>query len=332
MSSEFQMIADYFSNLGASKKEVLLDVGDDCALLQSDLPLAISTDTLISGVHFPENTSPTAIAYKALAVSLSDLAALGATPLVYTLNLSLPALADDWLHDFRQGLRLLSETFGLRLIGGDSTRSPVMMVVTTVFGQCSRPWRRNQAQVGDIIWVSGTLGDAALGLTLAKKDQSVKEDKALLSLTKKEVKYLLNRLHYPRPRLPLVAHLSQEVHAAIDISDGFLADLGHILSASQCAAQVFLHRLPLSLAYQHWQKMCPVDRDVIAFLPALTGGDDYELCFTASPSATQKILSAAKILGLPCAAVGEIILGSGIKLFYQDQEIALPSILGFTHW
>lgn len=326
------MIARYFADLGVSKKEVLLGIGDDCALLHTDQPLAISTDTLISGVHFPENTSASAIAYKALAVSLSDLAAMAATPVAYTLNLALPQLNADWLKDFRNGLRLLSETFGLRLIGGDSTRSPLPMVTVTIFGHCTTPWRRDQAQVGDSIWVTGTLGDAALGLILALQKQEVAEEKAVWALPKKAQQYLLQRLHYPRPRLPLALALAAEVQAGIDLSDGFLADLGHILAASQCAAEVFIERLPLSIAYQQLQKMAPTKEPLTTYLKALTGGDDYELCFTAPPQATEKIHKVTKVLGVTCTAVGQITAGSGLQLFYQQQPLALPEVLGFTHW
>ncbi len=273
--SEFQLIQAYFSEPEHTiRSDVILGIGDDCAIVsprkQSDLVFSI--DTLISGVHFPHNTPADAIAYKALAVNLSDLAAMGAEPAWFTLSLTLPASASQkqWLAEFSQALFRLAKQHNIKLIGGDTTHGPLSITIQVCgYVEHKTALRRSGAVVGDIIAVTGSLGAAAIGLDIALQQHH--ENYFCLSAAVKQS--ALNALNYPQARIAEGLKLNNIAHSALDLSDGLISDLGHILNASEVAAEIQLECLPLSAALscmdkeQAWEK-------------ALTGGDDYELCFT----------------------------------------------------
>ncbi len=288
-----------------------LGLTDDAALV--DLPegrsLAIAKDAIVEGVHFLAADPPGAVAAKLLRVNLSDLAAMGAAPLAYLTVIARPrALADDWLEGFAAGLAADQKAFGLHLIGGDLVSTPGPLLLScTILGSVEkgRALTRSAARPGDSIWVSGTLGDAALGLRILKG----------LAATEEEALHLIERYRRPRPRTLLGPRLTGLAHAAIDVSDGLVADLGHILEASGVAATVEADALPLS-AVGRGMPGCHE--------AALTGGDDYELLFTGPPSTTPAIEALGRELGLPLTAIGRIEAGQGLAVLdAEGRRIAL---------
>ncbi|MEQ1533526.1 MAG: thiamine-phosphate kinase [Sideroxydans sp.] len=286
--SEFDLIQTYFTRPTPSAE---LGVGDDAALVRisEGKELAISTDMLVSGTHFFADADPFKLGHKTLAVNLSDLAAMGAVPRWATLSLSLPTIDDEWLKKFSEGFFALADDNGVELIGGDTTRGPLNLCVT-IMGEvpCGKALRRDGAQVGDDIWVSGKLGQAALGLAnLQGKIKFYGEVRDAC----------LKALHQPQPRVALGLALRGIAHSAIDISDGLLADLGHILARSQVGAEVEATLIP-----------CVDDgvEEDVALNCALSGGDDYELCFTASESQRDVLAALAEQLKFPLTRIGHI--------------------------
>lgn len=290
--SEFSIIESYFAGLTPERDDTLLSIGDDCALLTpiAGQAVAISMDTLVAGVHFFEDVAPEKLGHKALAVNLSDLAAMGATPAWFTLALTLPDFNESWLAGFADGLATLARQHQIQLVGGDTTRGPLSITIQ-VHGlvEPAKAFRRNAARPGDWVFVSGTLGDAGVALQL--KLHKLKNN----NLTDADLVYLNQRLECPTPRNQLAARLSGRIDAAIDISDGLLADLQHILDLSQVGANIDVAVLPLSSALQKLP-------EGIALEQALTGGDDYELCFTASadiaPVLAQEFAGEITCIGL----------------------------------
>ena len=282
---EFDLIRRHFRRDGVAQPgNVVLGIGDDCALLQPapGHQLAISTDMLVEGRHFFADVSPEALGHKALAVNLSDLAAMGARPLGFTLALSLPEADDAWLAGFARGLFALADAHACPLVGGDTTRGPLNICIT-VFGevQPGRALRRDAAQVGDDIWVSGRTGEARLAL-----EWLLRTPWARAAVGPELPADLRARLERPTPRLALGQALAGVAHAALDLSDGLTGDLGHILAASGVGADIALADLPVAPA--------------LAGLPEgerltclLSGGDDYELLFTAPASARDAVQAAA---------------------------------------
>ena len=267
---EFDLIKEYFTWNDASQSapsHIIKSVGDDAAILEIDpsQQLVTSIDTFISGVHFPENTPAEAIGHKALAVNLSDLAAMGATPRWFTLALTLPEINQQWLMQFSHGLKTLANQYNCFLVGGDTT-SGALSITIQVMGVVDRGGAllRSGAKAGDAIYVTGTLGDAAIGL------QSLK---ANLNLSQEYKQFCLQRLNTPTPRLIQSEAILPFASSCIDISDGLLQDLGHILKASQCGAQIDLAKIPLSSALNELPNQTATNA-------ALRGGDDYELLFT----------------------------------------------------
>ena len=273
---EFDLIRRHFDWPPASPR-VILGVGDDAALLDPPAghQLAIGTDMLIAGRHFPEATSPEAIAHKALAVNLSDLAAMGAAPLGFTLSLGLPATDSSWLQRFSAGLREAADHWGCDLIGGDTVGAPGLTLSITAFGAVPTgvAIRRDGAHAGDRIAVTGTIGDAALGLLLA-----LAEVEAPSTLSEADRAYLHGRLDRPEPRLASGQALRDHVSAGLDVSDGLLQDLGHMLTASGLGAEIDLDAIPLSGAARRWLDERPGDLDRL-----IGGGDDYELVVALPP-------------------------------------------------
>jgi thiamine-monophosphate kinase len=317
MLSEFDIIRRYFTR---PTTHTVLGVGDDCALIRvaADRELAVSTDMLIAGRHFHCDADPGKLGHKALAVNLSDLAAMGATPRWATLSLALPEADAAWLEAFSRGFLQLAARYGVDLVGGDTTRGPLAICVQ-IMGEVpvGAALRRDGAQPGDEIWVSGQLGDAAL--LLAHLDRA-------LVLAPHEVLACLPRLHEPEPRVALGRALLGVARSCIDISDGFAADLGHILERSNVAAVVEIARVPRS----------PVlDRQLpsaIAQRALLAGGDDYELCFTAAPEHHAEVLRIGEQVAVSLTRVGRIEPGAGLRVLDHGGQAIDIGVGGWDHF
>lgn len=313
--SEFSLIQRYFTRPAPT---AILGVGDDAALLKmSDgMELAISTDMLVSGTHLFADADPMLLGHKTLAVNLSDLAAMGAKPRWATLAISLPSVDENWLEKFSQGFFLLAEQYGVELVGGDTTRGPLTLSVT-IMGEVpnSMALRRDGAKVGDDVWVSGTLGEAALAL--AHLQGKIKLPQALLSTC-------VTHLHQPLPRVALGLALRSIASSAIDISDGLLADLGHILNRSKVGAEIDYS----SIRGTHIKG---VDEGALQKC-VLAGGDDYELCFTAPAANRAAIESISVKLALPLTLIGRITKETGCKV--RSAEGSLMQIMeqGYDHF
>ena len=319
MLSEFELIARYFDRPQAPDGVVKLGVGDDCALL---LPppgqtLAVSTDMLVEGRHFFAGADPEKLGHKALAVNLSDLAAMGAKPMAFTLALALPSADASWLESFARGLFALADAEGLRLIGGDTTRGPLNLCIT-VMGSVpeNQALRRDTAKAGDDLWVSGTLGDARLALEALQGKLTLVP--ALLALAEE-------RLHRPTPRCALGMALLGIAHAAIDVSDGLLGDLGHLLTRSHLGAEIDAASLPAGAALAQQPADSRIDY-------MLNGGDDYELCFTAPPEHRDAVLSAAASASTPVTRIGRLKPGSGIALLDAEGRSLPFTSHSFDHF
>lgn len=278
-SPEFSVIQQYFHALTTRREDVIVGIGDDCAVLNNpqDTYTAVSIDTLVKDIHFFADVDPYRLGIKALAVNLSDLAAMGAQPAWFTLALTLPKINDDWLKQFSAGLAYIAKNHQIQLVGGDTTRGPLTITIQ-VHGHVAKHniLQRNAAESADLICVTGCLGDAAAGLQfrLGQLETGL--------LTDTDIEYLLQRLEMPTPRNQIGQQLIGKAHAAIDVSDGLLADLNHILNASHKGAKLDISALPFSAAL----KKLPTE---MATQLALTGGDDYELCFTATADNVAKL-------------------------------------------
>lgn len=319
-ASEFELIEHYFGQLGSRRDDVLLGVGDDAALLQpvAGEVLALCVDTLVSGVHFPQDAPAESVGHKALAVNLSDLAAMGARPAWTTLSLTVPAADEDWISAFAKGFGDLARYHGMALVGGDLTRGPLIVSVQAAgFVPRGKALTRRGARPGDAICVSGTLGDAALGLDLWKHGRADLDE---------ETRWLAERLHRPTPRVSLGIALRDCATAAVDISDGLAQDLGHVLRASRVGAQLDVDRLPLSTAVTHYS----VGEDRIR--EALGGGDDYELCFTVPRSCLHRLDGIASKVGVQITRVGTIQPGTELELVHADLSPARLDSPGYIHF
>ncbi|MDD0975636.1 thiamine-phosphate kinase [Pseudomonas fontis] len=315
---EFELIRQYFAaaHCAQAGDGVVLGIGDDCALLAVPAgdQLAISTDTLVAGVHFPAISDPFLLGQRSLAVAASDLAAMGATPLAFTLALTLPEVRADWLQAYAQGLNQMATQCGLALVGGDTTRGPLSLTMT-VFGRvpAGLALTRSGAQVGDLLCVGADLGKAAGALPLVLGERTAAAELAAPLLA-----------HYwsPPPQLALGQALRGKATAALDISDGLLADCGHIATASRVALRLELERLPLSAALQG---LLGLDG---ARTAALTGGDDYVIAFTLPPSELDGLLAA----GWPVHVVGRVEAGSGVTLHDREGVDITPRTRGYQHF
>ncbi len=328
MPSEFDLIKQYFTRPPCGDARIGLGIGDDCALL---LPtpgsrLAVSADMLVEGRHFFAGADAESLGHKALAVNLSDLAAMGAAPLAFTLALSLPSPDTAWLAGFSSGLLALADLHGCSLIGGDTTRGPLNICIT-VFGELPAgvALRRDAALPGDELWVSGTLGDARLALAALRCDAAADAILPLIPpLSEADLQQAAQRLHRPTPRVALGIALRGIAHAAIDISDGFAGDLAHVLARSRCGASVDADALP---AGPILQKMpAALRRDW-----CMAGGDDYELCFTAPPCLHAAVLAAGLASGTRVTRVGRIDAAGGLRLSDGDGNM-LQAPPSFDHF
>ena len=303
--AEFSIIDSYFNRRNLNSVD--LGVGDDSAVLTPppQQQLVICTDTSVAGRHFPLETDPHAIGWKSVAVNLSDIAAMGATPHSILLALSLPQIDHAWLKAFSQGLYDCCDQFGVSLIGGDTTQSPHLTISITALGwvDSGQAIPRSGAQPGDLICVSGTVGDAAFALNHPGHP-------------------LQQRLDYPSPRCQLGAALKGLAHSMIDVSDGLAQDLGHILQASQVGATLALDKLPLSPALHTL-------RDEQKWQYALAGGDDYELCFTISPQNYEKLLQ--KQIDVSISIIGTVHSSLGLT-FEKNGIDHLLQFNGYQHF
>ncbi len=315
---EFHLIEKYFSPPDARGNGVVLGVGDDGAVLRvpAEKELVVTTDTLVAGVHYPAATAPADVGHKALAVNLSDLAAMGAEPAWATLALTLSAADEKWLSAFADGLFSLAKRFGVTLVGGDTTRGPLTLITLHLLGLVPRgeALYRGGARTGDLVYVTGTLGDAALALRLLEGGERVPEA-------------LRCRLDRPEPRVAEGVALRGLASACIDISDGLLADLGHILEASGVGARLELERLPLSGDYQTHVKG---ERD--PWEAAVSGGDDYELCFTVPPGKAEELERSFARSGWVCHQVGVIEEQPGLRCRLPDGTVYAPRRRGYDHF
>lgn len=315
--SEFDLIERYFRPLTQSRADVPLGIGDDAALLlpEPGRQLAFSMDTLVAGVHFLPQAAADDIGYKSLAVNLSDMAAMGAEPAWASLSLSMPQQDDAWLAGFAEGFRELAQAWQVQLVGGDTTRGPLSITVHICgYANPGVALLRSGAQPGDRIYVTGNLGDAGLGLArvLEKIDVSVP--------------YCVQRLQRPEPRVAAGLKLAGLARCAIDISDGLLADLGHICESSQCGADIYLQQIPLSAELQNYYQSQP-DWNLV-----LSAGDDYELCFTLTPEKEAETLAVLKQLGTPVQCIGEITTQPGIRCHHPDGSLFAPDGKGYEHF
>ena len=316
MAGEFELIARHFTR---PVRRAALGVGDDCALLQpgAGMQLAVSCDMLVEGRHFLSTVPPGRLGHKALAVNLSDLAACGAEPLAFTLALALPRADDEFLAGFAQGMLALADAHGIELVGGDTTAGPLNICIT-VFGQvpAGQALLRSGARPGDDLWVSGALGDARLALEVFR---------GTASLTGEGFETARRGMELPQPRVALGLALRGVASSAIDLSDGLVGDLGHVLQRSGVGAVLHADALPRSA--------------VLAALPlalqrqcVLAGGDDYELLFTAPPARRDAVLAAAGRAGVAVTCCGEIVSGTGLRVLDAAGQVLPASWRGFDHF
>jgi thiamine-monophosphate kinase len=330
---EFDLIQRFFKTqselmLASNPHSVKLGIGDDCALLKTDPAeeIAITSDMLVSGRHFFSDANPEWLGWKALAVNLSDLAAMGARPMGFTLALALPEVNSAWLAAFSKGLFAIANQFACPLIGGDTTAGPLNICITA-FGSIPKDQaiRRSGALTGDDIWVSGAVGDARLALAALRHE---------IELEKGDLEKIEARMHQPAPRIDLGIALRGVANSALDISDGLLGDLRHILQQSGKDAEIYLEQIPKSAILRKQSR-------TIQNQYAATGGDDYELCFTASSSLRAAITKISGDLNLPLTQIGSIksmqssapeihIVGNdGEELGTQEADLLLKS---FDHF
>jgi len=317
MLGEFDLIKRFFM---PHTNHTVLAGGDDAALIAvaAGMELAVSVDALVAGRHFFEDADAYGVGWKCLAVNVSDMAAMGAAPRWATLALTLPAVDAQWLADFARGFLALAADEGIDLIGGDTTRGPLCVCVQ-IMGEVPRgeALRRSGARAGDDLWVSGTLGDAALALAHARGDLRLHAD---------DLEYAFKRLHQPQPRVALGRGLLGRATSAIDVSDGLVGDVGHIAAASEVRASIRWDSIPLSMVGMRYADH-PLVRQA-----ALAGGDDYELAFTAPASVRQEIDALAAQVGVGVTRIGMMESGSGVVVLDRQGEPISLTESGFDHF
>lgn len=323
---EFALIRRYFAGLTPLHADIVLGIGDDCALLAptTDGCLAVTTDTLVAGRHFPLDTAPEDIGWKALAVNLSDLAAMGAQPYAFTLALTLPSADEAWLQAFADGLGALALRAGIALVGGDTTRGGLSITITAMgYVPAQAALRRAGARPGDWICVTGTLGDAALALHRRAAEPRPAVAPPLSAEAQAYAAFLRQRLDRPQPRYAEGLALRGLAHAALDLSDGLAGDLPHVLRASGVGACIDTAALPMSAAFAALHP--PSQR----LLLQACGGDDYELCVCLPPAQYE---AAQAQLGVPLTAIGEIVAEPGLRwLDAAGQDLPFDG-RGFEHF
>ena len=318
---EFELIQTYFTDRGPKRKDVVLGVGDDAALTRvpQDQLLVVATDTMVEGVHFFKDADPRSLGHRCLAVNLSDFAAMGAEPAWASLALTLPQTDDAWLKAFSDGLFEIAEYYNVQIVGGDTTKGPLTITISLKgYVPEDKVIRRNGAKTGDWIYVTGQLGDSALAVQAKQND---------ISLPEHHRKHIEQRFNYPSARLAAGHVLRHAATSAIDISDGLLQDLGHILKASNVSAVVDVTRLPIS-------------DDVLGCVDiasaidlALVGGEDYELLFTVSEERKGYLEQNATAMGTKVTCIGQIRGGNtGVSLVSGDMAYPKPTHGGYQHF
>ena len=317
-ASESQLIERYFRELGASREDIVLGIGDDAALLRvpGNCELVLTTDALIEGVHFLPGAPARALGHRALAVNLSDIAAMGASPSWALLSLNLPVADEAWLREFAAGFGALARSHEVALVGGNLSRGALSITVELAgLVPTGQALRRDGARAGDELYLSGSVGDAACGLELLRGEVTVPAAEAA---------YLQRRFEYPTPRVALGQALRGIASACIDISDGVYIDASRLLAASGCGAKLEIERLPVSeplrraLGEQSWRT-------------ALCGGEDYELCFTAPPAQAAAVVATAARTGQAVTRIGALYPGTGLTLTAAGSVMQFsPS--GFDHF
>lgn len=316
---EFELIKKYFTR-NQNRPDVIHGIGDDAAIVKplEGQELAITTDTMLENIHFFSSCSAYDIGYKALAINLSDLAAVGATPAWITLALSLKEANEQWLQEFCNGLFALAKRYHMQLIGGDLTHGTLAITIQACgFVPPGKAILRSGARVEDLIYVTGTLGDAGLALNHLQKKIIIKESYQ---------DNLLTRLNKPEPRITIGENLRHLAHAAIDISDGFAADLSHILIQSKVGAIIDVDQLPLSMGL-----LQNVSREKAIEL-ALTAGDDYELCFTIPPDKKKNLETILAETSIPFTCVGKVTSKKGLDLRDSNNQPYQGATLGYQHF
>lgn len=306
---EFKLIRQLATQQQVHRNDVSVGIGDDAACLQppANHELIVSTDTLVNGVHFPESTSAEAIGFKSLAVNLSDIAAMGATPAWATLALTLPEADQSWLSRFMAGFYELAKQYDVQVVGGDTTQGPLSITVTIMgLAPTGSALKRDNAKSGDYLCVSGYLGQAGYELTHLQG-----ENKAV------------NRLNYPMPRIELGQKLRAIAHSAIDISDGLIVDLGHLLEASRVGAEIKLESLPLA------PDLSPTGQ---LYELALTAGDDYELCFTVPEARMTELQAIQQSTAVPITAIGRIQDEPGLRIQRDNGQPLVIDPQGYQHF
>jgi thiamine-monophosphate kinase len=315
--NEFEIIRRYFS---PSTDHTVLAGGDDAALIAvtPGMELAVSTDVLVAGRHFLDSAEPYDVGCKSMAVNLSDMAAMGARPRWATLSLTLPAADARWLEQFSCGFLDLSRAYEVDLIGGDTTRGPLAICVQ-IMGEVApgKALRRSRARPGDELWVSGNLGDAALALSCLRGD---------FELNAQDRAYAMQRLNQPQPRVALGQGLVGLANSAIDVSDGLIADVGHVADASGARAVIEWESVPLSAIAARYREHPLVQR------AALAGGDDYELAFTARSSLRTELELLGGRVGVALTRIGRIEPGAGVMVVDRAGKPIIPAETGFDHF
>jgi len=316
---EFELIKHFFTEQIVKRKDVMLGIGDDCALIQPGerQHIAVTTDTLVAGVHFPLETGPRAIGHKAIAVNLSDLAAMGAEPAWVSLALTLPEADEAWLKEFCAGVFELCEYYNVQLIGGDTTQGPLSITVTAQgITPADKYLLRSGAKAGDWLYVTGELGDAALALEHLQGKVVIEEV---------FTEQVMTKLNYPKPRVLAGQTLREYASSAIDLSDGLISDLQHICQASKVGANLVLDALPLS----------KVMRDTLdqqqAIELALSGGDDYELLFTVAEDNKVGMETSLAHAGINITCIGQINGSEKVTTTLDNKPVAISS-RGFEHF
>ncbi len=316
--NEFELIRTYFARQPVARRDVVLGIGDDAAILQPapGQQLVVTTDLLVAGVHFLPDVDPVSLGHKALAVNLSDLAAMGAEPAWFLLNIALPSVDEKWLAGFCDGLFALARQYNVQLVGGDTSRGPLTIAIEAHgFVPAGQALTRSGARPGDRIFVTGMLGDAGLAL---------RHRQGRLQLAAVELPPCVKRLDRPTPRIEEGLLLRTVAASAIDISDGLVADLGHILEQSSAGARIDLGRVPVSSAYR--AHLNDVGWDL-----ALANGDDYELCFTVPP-ANLAALEKIKMRFLGITEIGLVESGLGLRILDAAGNPYVPKISGHDHF
>jgi thiamine-monophosphate kinase len=316
---EFELIKHFFSEQAVKRKDVLLGIGDDCAVVASTEKqnIVVTTDTLVAGIHFPVETSPKAIGHKAVAVNLSDIAAMGAKPSWISLAITLPEVNKEWLAEFSVGVFELCEHYNVQLIGGDTTQGPLSITITAQgITPEGKYLSRSGAKSGDWLYVTGELGDAALALQHYKKQVEVSPNDA---------DNIKAKLDYPKPRVLVGQTLRDFASSAIDLSDGLLSDLGHICRSSNVGANIALDAIPLSDIMQKTLSF----EDAVNL--ALSGGDDYELLFTVPEHNKVGVETALSHFGVSITCIGQMNATKIITTTLNNKSVPINSA-GFEHF